>query len=287
MENQKVRPLYLFLLVATLALLCFHFWSIYKKPVTSGIITTPQEAETIPDPGLVNPSYIQEKTLKQNNQYTTVDITYPELKNLDMKENRKIAEFFARFISEHNKVSKENMKARFDTDPENKGKDFSTLVLSDEDKYAADGGYTAVQVNDMYISLLYSYGAYQGGAHGFQNLLSYNYDVKNKKALTLSDILKDKKIEQGSVLEFLSEESRKQLLQKFAPDVEYKRSSDDLVYDKDQYEFIIQSIYDGTEPTAENFNVYTFTPDELTIYFGQYQVASYVDGIQEVKISLK
>lgn len=287
MENQRVRPIYLFLLLATLVLLGFHFWSLYKKPTQIIPLTEQITQVSIPDLGLINPLYVQSKKITQSNQYTTVDIEYPEIKNIDAKENRKVSEFYAKFIAEHNKISKENLKARFDTDSTNVGKLFSSLVLTEDDKFPAYGKYTVSQANDDFVSVLFLYGAFQGGAHGFENYFSFNYDVKNKKVLTLADILKDKKIEQSSVLDFLSEESRKQLLAKFAPEIEYKRSIDDLVYDKDQYEFIVQSIYDGTDPTVENFGIYTFTLDELTIYFGQYQVASYVDGMQEVKIPLK
>ncbi len=287
MENQRVRPIYLFLLVATMILLGFHFWSLYKKPK---IVTPPVQnmvPENTPIPGMVNPLYVYTKKITESNQYTTIGIEYPELKNIDVKENRKISEFYTKFITEHNKISKENLKARFETDEANAGKSFSALMLSEDDKFPAYGKYTPFQVNDDYVSVLFLYGAFQGGAHGFENYFSLNYDVKNKKTLTLTDILKDKKIEQASILDFLSEESRKQLLIRFAPEVEYKKSIDDLVYDHDQYEFIIDSIYSGTEPDSKNFSIYTFTPDELTIYFGQYQVASYVEGMQEVKIPLK
>jgi hypothetical protein len=42
----------------------------------------------------------------------------------------------------------------------------------------------------------------------------------------------------------------------------------------------------GTAPTLENYQVFTFTNDMLTIYFGEYQVAPYVYGPQKVEFPL-
>lgn len=243
--------------------------------------------QTLPTDGLVNESYFQTKKIIQSNQYTTIDIEYPEFVNIDGRENRKIYDFYMDFIAEHNLISQSNLQARFDTDPANGGKDFAKQVFTEDDKFPAYGRYTAIQVNDDFISVLFSYGAFQGGAHGFQDLKTLNYDVRNKKIITLTDILKAKNIKETDIYTFLSEESRKQLLKKFTPAVEYKKTFDELVYDADQYEFVLQTIYDGTEPVPENFTIYTFTPDALTIYFGQYQVASYADGEQQVVIPLK
>jgi hypothetical protein len=282
MEKHTTRPIYYFMLIAVLILGGLQYFGFRVKhtrvPLPVIPVTTPA-----PQGDLINPSYFQTKKIQQTNQYTTVDIEYPEFINIDNKENRKIYDFYMDFIAEHNTTSQANLKARFDTDPANTGKDFSKQNIPDEEKFGAYAKYTVFQENDNFISVLLSYGAFQGGAHGFEDLKTINYDVKNKKMLTLRDILAVKGIPESDIYTFLSEESRKQLLKKFAPDVAYAQSIDDLVYDHDQYEFIIETIYDGTQPVPENFTIYTFTPDELTIYFGQYQVASYADGEQQVK----
>ncbi len=288
MEKHPTRPVYYFILIAVIILGGLYVWDTHFRkgafePVSQNIFNT-QNSDT----GLVNHLSFQNKKILQNNIYTSIDIEYPEFLLLDAQENRTVYDFYIDFITEHNTISRENMQARFETDEKNNGKDFSLFIPEAEEKYQAYATYTPVQINDTFISVLYLYGAFQGGAHGFENMFTLNYDVKNKKVLTLLDILKDTKIDESTpVHEYISEESRKQLLKKFAPEVEYKKTIDELVYDIDQHEFIIQSIYDGTEPTTENFSIYTFTPDALTIYFGQYQVASYADGIQEVVIPLK
>lgn len=288
MEQHETRKVYYFLLLATVVLAGVYVFNTYfrTKNVEAPVLPHLADTQAI-QVGLVNPLYVKNQKIIQDNKYTTIDIEYPEFTNIDARENRKIIDFYTKFIAEHTIISKENLQARFETDSQNTGKPFSTQTILEEEKFPAYGGYSLSQVNDDFISVLFSYGAFQGGAHGFQDLMTFNYDVKNKKILSLADILKDTKIEQTNVLEFLSEESRKQLLKKFAPEVEYKKSVDDLVYDADTYGFIIGSIYVGTEPIPENFTIYTFTPDALTIYFGQYQVASYADGIQEVVIPLK
>jgi len=46
-------------------------------------------------------------------------------------------------------------------------------------------------------------------------------------------------------------------------------------------------VYDGTNPAnPDNFANFTFTKDKLFIHFGQYQVAPYVVGLQDIEMPL-
>lgn len=111
--------------------------------------------------------------------------------------------------------------------------------------------------NKNYISVIINIYTYEGGAHGYTNLVSVNYDKAQKKFISLPDI-------DGWSYERASEISRADLRKQFGADA-------GSVW-----------IDEGTSPTAENFSVFTYDGITLTIYFEQYQVAPYAYGIQAV-----
>jgi hypothetical protein len=119
-----------------------------------------------------------------------------------------------------------------------------------------------VQSNDNYISVLVRQEGYAGGAHGYRVVTSFNYDVKNHKEFTLTDFM---------TLEKASEASRADLKPKF------EQEGNDEIFTT----FTI----DGTDPKKpENFSVFTFLNNSVTIYFGEYQVAPYAVGEQKVTL---
>lgn len=123
--------------------------------------------------------------------------------------------------------------------------------------------YDEVEKNENYIGFIISAYQYTGGAHGNTILIPINYDVKNKKMLTL-----EKAIQPASAdwLTKLSEEARKQLFKKL-----------------DDKEWIIK----GTEPKTANFTVFKIEKDTVKIMFSEYQTGPYSSGRPEIIIPLK
>lgn len=101
---------------------------------------------------------------------------------------------------------------------------------------------------------------FTGGAHGATFDATFTYDIDGTLIKT-SDLLK-------------SPDSLKQL------SLAARR------YFKDKFRNTLtpQEIDFGTEPKEENFNVWYITDSGITFIFGQYQIGSYVLGIQEFPI---
>lgn len=184
--------------------------------------------------------------------------SYPQFAQADAAFNAKIKKVFTDEIAQFKDVVNEDYKARLEREGEAFQKQFESGGM-----YAFEIKTDVIQSNDSYISVVIHHGGYSGGAHPYQNVTTFNYDVKAQKELSITDFLGYSEA---------SEKSREALIAKF--------KKDNVLDDSTQ-----AMLEDGTDPTvAENFSTFTFTPEEVTIYFGQYQVAPYVYGEQQVSI---
>ncbi len=265
----------IFLIIAVCAGAAYYFFKFYKKDQQlKSQEETIVPVAPIPEAGLVDDSLIEVKHIEKEDAYSIVDVKYPYLRNIPTIENDAIRTTFERAIKEHSLLSSDNFKARAETGG-------GSGPLSREDKYPFYAEYKVIQANSDFVSILFTYGGYQGGAHGYENVFSFNYDVKNKKKVYLKDVFK----KESDPIGFISEESRKKLLEKLLPQVMYQKSFDTLSFKNDEDVNTAEMIYAGTEPETSNFKVYTFTPTEVSFYFSEYQVAAYAYGRQEVSLS--
>ncbi len=274
----KAKNIYVIFLVAVVCgALAYYFFKTYK-PIRKQEKVQEQVQVEVPstEVGLVDESLIETKTITQENAYSIVTVKYPQFRNIPTVENNRIRTTYERIVKEHVSLSEENIKARIETG----GLD---TQITTEDKYPLSAEYTVVQANEDFVSVLFTYSGYQGGAHGYQNIFSLNYDVKNKKLVYLRDIFKG----QADQIGFISGESRKKLLEKLLPKVVYKESFEKLVFKNDEDTNLAQMIYDGTAPETDNFKVYTFTPTEVAFYFNEYQVVPYAYGRQYVTLTYR
>ena len=114
--------------------------------------------------------------------------------------------------------------------------------------------------NDAIVSVRLSIEGMQAGrAHPYHNNRVLNFDLVNNKSLKLSDIFKPK----ASYLKLVSAYTKKKL--------------DEKLSDK-------WMIADGTKPIEKNFKNWNLESDGILFTFDEYQVAPYVDGIQEVSV---
>jgi hypothetical protein len=81
-----------------------------------------------------------------------------------------------------------------------------------------------------------------------------------------------------SYLDFISSESRKQLMKGYLPGVSYEKYFQELTFYSESDESGAEMLYSGTEPKDENFSVFTFDDKKINIYFAEYQVGPYVIG---------
>lgn len=103
---------------------------------------------------------------------------------------------------------------------------------------------------------------FSGAAHPLTVSNTMNFDVSTGKLITYADIFKPG----SNYLERMSEHSKNVLKSKLAMDG-------------------VTFFEEGAEPTADNYATFLIGKDGLRIFFGQYQVAPYAAGEQEVTMS--
>lgn len=212
------------------------------------------------------------KTIPLDDTYTKFDVKYPSFKNADKNFNLQIENLLKTEMQSFKTDSAANWQARFETQASGEN---IKKVPSNVDKFTFASDFVIVQSNANYISFVLHYGGFNGGAHGFENVISYNYNVKSQKTVELGSLfLKD-----PNYLNTLSTKSRSYLKNKFAIVTEEDKKNSDPVTLKEYIDNATSMINDGTEPKAENFNVFTFTPDKIIIYFADYQVGPHSIGM--------
>ena len=236
--------------------------------------------ETVIEPDVVTNTY-EERILPMENPYVIYNVKYPYFKNADESFNSSVETLLKNKMEEHANVSKDGWEAHYNT--QIKG-DNIPKVPNENQKFNFYSDYRIIQSNSSYISYVLTYGGFSGGAHGYEIEVSFNYDVKNQKVLTLKDMFPNN----SDYLNYLSEQSRNILKGKYAVVSEEDKSSFENPDQIKEYEDnAMNSINLGTDPKEENFSVFTFIKDRITIYFAEYQVGPYVIGMPEVEIDIK
>jgi hypothetical protein len=282
--RKKNKPLY-FSVAVILILLGVIFFLLRNKttaPVETGSdATTEEETQKVeetstPTALVVDKSLVEEKKSSTSTKYATINVTYPQFKNASDAFNKEISSFVNTAVSEHNKISEENWKARYEN--QSTGENISEFPKK-EDLLPLTITWTPVQVNGNYISLVVSTDEYSGGAHGSQSVTSFNYNVKQKKEVSLKDLFPN----DSNYLKTLSDFSRSALETQFRKALAIKTKDDETNFK----EVIMPMLLEGTKPTAENFSIFTFTDGSINIYFAEYQVGPYVLGAPKVSYTRK
>lgn len=230
---------------------------------------------------LIVANSFETKILTPSDDFVKIDIKYPFFMKANKDFNLKIEDFIKEQMVNHTIISRENWKARFDTQVE--GDNIGISPKNDEEKFTFYSDFKIIQSNGTYISFVLKYGGFSGGAHGYENNTSFNYDIKNNKIIELKDLF----VNNPDYLNYISTESRNILKKEFAQVSEEDKENSSEVAIKEYIDNIVSSIDIGTEPKDENFSTFTFVGNKITIYFGQYQVGPYSIGSPEVQIDIK
>ncbi len=187
-------------------------------------------------------------TLSEENNNYAIHASYPK------SSSRKVEKILRKFINEE--IS--NFKKEFGSKQSPNWK--NELNIS----------YEKSGFSNNHESFLIFFYTFTGGAHGNTNIVTKNYDLKKVEEVKLDDVFD----ENSDYLEVISEivmgDLEKKLIQ-----IEIPPDSKKLIRDW---------IEEGAGPKKENYQNFTLTPNSIIFHFGQYQVASYADGIQRVKI---
>lgn len=213
----------------------------------------------------------KEKTFEENTDWYEVKIKYPE-------QNAGAADFiFKQWNDFANEFQLRSIKSRADAQEK--------LGLGEmpEQKYSFLADYKLVEGGTLFgtstLTYVFTVYNYTGGAHGGTQIATYTTDEYGK-VYSSEDILPSSKLEK--INKYVFEEIQK--LRKT------RLTSDDSGLSKSEIEELLKDdswAKEGTAPTRENYSVVWPEGNNIVISFGQYQVASYAEGMYEVKLPKK
>lgn len=192
---------------------------------------------------------IVDKVYKTKNEYLEIDVTIPQIENLDNKEGEKaindeIVKWTEDWINDVKLISDQYFKDGV-----------APLV-----PYQLFSKYNITNTENI-ISFYIDYYQFTGGAHGMTTRIAYNVDKSKGIKLQLKDLFNNN-YDYKSVID--------------------KEINKQIKKDPDKY-FTGKEGFNGIK---ENQSFY-IRDNTIVIYFGLYEIAPYVAGIQEFSIPSK
>lgn len=256
-------------LFGLLSIIAFN--QIKKGQIAVDSKNTNQNTDTVPQIRMIS--------VAQTTPYIVVSGEYPQFVGVPESFNKEIKETIEKAISEHAEISKENWDARRDTASAEEKKLLSQTP-KEQDLFPFFVKTDIVTLSKNLVSVLIHYGGFQGGAHGFEAVVTFNYDLIKNKQIHLADVFDNDSLYLTKVSDF----AKKDLMAQFKKKAGLTLETEDRAAYLENIESMIE---EGTLPKAENFAQFTLSGDALTFYFGQYQVAPYVEGEQRVVMPIR
>ncbi|MFA5742870.1 MAG: DUF3298 and DUF4163 domain-containing protein [Candidatus Paceibacterota bacterium] len=248
MKNKIVFVLALVIIVLA-ALSIFLYWQNTKLAVDASQTNTDQTCSLSTNQASgVRMSVV---SASQSDSFYNIQAEYPQFDGADPAFNQKIASLINGEIEDFKKEAKDNFDARNATMPAGEA-----ALQNPEQPFDFIATWTPAQFGSRYLSFAMDIYYFSGGAHGTDQIFAFNYDLGNKKEITISDFL-------GAAdnLDKLSNMAQDQVASQL-------QSNGMEVNDS-----MAQMIQEGAKPVPENYRNFTFGYGKLTIYFEQYQVA--------------
>lgn len=136
--------------------------------------------------------------------------------------------------------------------------DLAKLRTADAPPNTMEIDYTINFANSNFVSLLFSFYEFTGGAHGNTATAAFNYDLQRGRLVGLGELFKPG----ANYLKVISDYCVGELKKLNVSDDEW--------------------IKNGAGPKPENYDSWNITPQGLRITFDAYQAAAYAAGPQEV-----
>ncbi|MCU0653676.1 MAG: DUF3298 and DUF4163 domain-containing protein [Candidatus Pacebacteria bacterium] len=198
---------------------------------------------------------ITAKTIAQSDDFYNIraeypQITYPQTTGESEAFNKKIAAAVNNLIDEFKKGAKENWDARVATAPADQA-----VPQNPEQPFYFAATWMPAQLNDRYASFVIKAYYFSGGAHGNDRIFAFNYDLKNKKEITMADFCG-------------SSENFDKLAKMAQTQIRSQLQAEGLNLDQAAEKWIA----DGTSASEDNYRNFTFGYGKLTVYFEKYQV---------------
>jgi hypothetical protein len=188
-------------------------------------------------------------TVAQNDSFYNIRAEYPQFDDADPAFNQKIANTVNGQIDAFKKEAKDNFDARNATLPAGQ-----TPLANPAEPFDFIATVSPAQYDPDYESFMIDIYYFSGGAHGIDRIFAFNYDLKNKKEITINDFL-------GST----------DNLTKLASLAQSQVASQAQASGLQLNDSLKKMISDGTAATADNYRNFTFGYGKLIVYFEQYQ----------------
>lgn len=240
-----MKKIYWFIVIIVIILAVATVWYVRN---TKQINEEPSETEKNEE----NALQISIVSISQTDNFYNIQVEYPQFKGLNEEFNQKISSLITEKIDDFKKNSLDNWDARKATaGPE------EVIPENPEQPFDFISTWEQAQLNDEYISFVIKLYYYVGGAHGANEIYTFNYDITKGEEITMVNFLN------------ASGESFEKLADLCEQEVTTQLQSKGIQID----DFLKQMIESGTKPTEENYRNFSFKYNSLTIYFQQYQVA--------------
>ncbi len=249
MQHKKI--VYSLIAICLMAALYFSY-NTFNRPLT---------LKEIKDLPLSIFSTNTKSDFSEGNDWYEAKISYP-------KNNQKVRDQIFQKLSEfktENEISKiKNLQEAKEV-----------LGLSDGMKFFFNANFI-IATSTGHITYVYNISTFTGGAHGSDNVFPITFNER-QEIVNVEEILPVAKIEKVAKLAVidLAKQKRSRMLSLGMSEKEIK-----TLQKNDNF------LTEGTKPTRDNFSNVWRKGDNLVIYFGQYQVASYAEGVFEVEIPL-
>ena len=204
------------------------------------------------------------ESYQESDSFFSIHAEYPQFQTAHPNFSQEIASLISDKIDSFKKESLENWKARLDTMPAD-----NPLPKNPEQPFEFIASWQAAQLNNEYLTLLIKIYYFTGGAHGNEEIHTFNYDMVQGKTIAIEDF-------------FVSpQEALKKISRISAQDITSQLQSRQWKIDDNLKEMLNQ----GTAPVFDNFKNFNFDSHNLIIYFQKYQVAPGAVGSLTVTIS--
>lgn len=202
---------------------------------------------------------LENHNISENNDFFRVRAEYPQLPRASRDFNDKIKQLVTGKIAEFKKSSNEYWQARRET-----ASPGETVPTAPEVPFDFIAHWEHDRLDEKYISVVLKIYYFSGGAHGNEEIYTFNYDLKNRREIGIMDFIGSEEN-----LRAISNLAKTQLAASLES-MGWRSTSDTW-----------SMLDDGAAPTVENYKDFTFNQDVLTVYFQKYQVAAGAAGSQQ------
>lgn len=199
---------------------------------------------------------IEIKTIKEDSELYKIRAEYPLFENVPKDFNDKIESLVLDEIKTTKRSLDENWKIR-------KNAPGNTPVEYEKPPCIFNLTWTPQQLNTLYISFVMKINAFEGGANERQDIVTFNYDLKNKKEVKLVDLFPGKK----DYLTLVSNYVKGDLMTQF-------KLNNSLIP--------VEMLNSGASASEINFSRFTFDENSIVFYFPKATVAPGAYGEQKV-----